>query len=141
MGKNGCLVIHDPLVHDQFIVTNDLVSLLSPEQFRLLGRIDHVINSGGVKVQPEELEDILSPGISGIFCISSVEDHRLGEMVVLVVEKGTDQKRLNEWILKIDKYKQPKKIVEFDSIPLLSNGKIDYKKVKSILIEIQVNSG
>jgi len=128
--ERECLIIHDPLIHNRHIVTNDRIELLSSTSFRLLGRLDNVINSGGIKVQPEELENILSPYIQGKFCISSVPDDKLGNLVVLVVEKGTSLATLQEILDTIDPYHRPKKIIELAEFPLTSNGKTDQAVLK-----------
>ncbi len=83
--RDGCLVILTPYFKHK-IVTNDLVELVSPESFRLLGRKDNMINSGGLKINPEEIEALLKPYISVPFIIHSVPDAVLGQKVVLVVE-------------------------------------------------------
>jgi o-succinylbenzoate---CoA ligase len=132
----GCLVISDPLLQEQSILTNDNVTLFSPTSFRLLGRYDNIINSGGIKVQPEELERILSSHVKMNFCISSVPDDRLGQLIVLVVEKGADVDLINKAILQIEAYRRPKKIIELEIFPISSNGKPDLRKVKELIGKI-----
>ena len=129
----GCLVIDDPYLLDSPLHTNDNVELLSPTSFRLLGRMDHVINSGGIKVIPEKLESLMSPYVQGHFCITSLPDEVLGEMIVLVVEKGTDMLRIMQGIDTLKTYHKPKKVFELDQIPINQHGKIDVREVKQII--------
>jgi O-succinylbenzoic acid--CoA ligase len=68
------------------LITNDQVELLSSTRFRLIGRIDNVINSGGFKLHPEQIERKLSKNLSFHFFIDSISDSLLGEKVVLVVK-------------------------------------------------------
>lgn len=81
----GCLVVHAPHLHEGPVATNDLVAL-DGSRFRWLGRIDHIINSGGVKVVPEEVERALAPHLSGRFFVAGLPDAVLGETVALLTE-------------------------------------------------------
>lgn len=134
MDDRECLVIADHLISDCPVLTNDRIELLSTTSFRLLGRFDNVINSGGIKIQPEEVERLFESFIEGRFCITSIADEMLGEIVVLVVEKGANANLIRKAVSAIDNiYQRPKKVVELEQIPLTSNGKIDYKAVKDKL--------
>ncbi len=84
--KRDCLVIHTPQFHCKSYVTNDVVSLCDDKRFIWLGRYDHVINSGGVKIHPEQLERELVYLLSERYFITSLPDERLGERLVLVIE-------------------------------------------------------
>jgi len=57
----GCLVIDAPALHDGPLVTNDRAELLGDGRFKILGRRDNVICSGGLKIQAEEVERLLRP--------------------------------------------------------------------------------
>ncbi len=54
--ERHCLVINAPLIADHPVVTNDMVNLISHNEFEWLGRFDNIINSGGFKVFPESVE-------------------------------------------------------------------------------------
>ena len=84
--ERDCLVIDAPKIVKEKIVTNDIVEIISPQKFKWLGRFDNVINSGGVKLFPEQIEQKLSSIISSRYFISSLPDEKLGEKVVLVIE-------------------------------------------------------
>ncbi|MFM7018755.1 AMP-binding protein [Flavobacterium sp.] len=76
----NCLVIHAPkIIAEETVVTNDLVELVNENQFKFLGRIDNVINSGGIKILPEQIEQKLDGKLDRRFFITAKEDSELGE--------------------------------------------------------------
>lgn len=86
--KRGCLTVSSEVMSFGTLITNDLVTLFSPTAFQWLGRYDNVINSGGVKIMPEQLEARLKPVVRCPFYITSQPDPKWGEAVVLVAECG-----------------------------------------------------
>jgi O-succinylbenzoic acid--CoA ligase len=104
----NCLVIDAQNFSEQ-IVTNDLVELINDHQFILLGRIDNVVNSGGIKLIPEQIEEKLSHGIHSRFFVGGIADAVFGEKLVLVIEG--EKQLLDEHIYSsLDKYQKPKEI-------------------------------
>ncbi|MBP6585860.1 MAG: AMP-binding protein, partial [Flavobacterium sp.] len=87
----NCLVIHAPRISDDLIVTNDIVELTNEKQFKFIGRYDNIINSGGIKLIPEQIEEKLSGKIPARFFVTGKPDEKLGEKLVLVIE-GDNQK-------------------------------------------------
>ncbi|MDO6812142.1 AMP-binding protein [Tenacibaculum soleae] len=85
----NCLVIEAPKVTIEKIVTNDVVNIVSKTTFEWLGRIDNVINSGGVKLHPEKIEEKLSEIIEQRFFVSGIKDEVLGEKLILIIEDVT----------------------------------------------------
>ena len=81
--KNECLLIKPGHLSVDFIQTNDVVKLKGNDKFILLGRKDFIINSGGIKLNPESIEKKLSKYYRTDFIISSVDDDELGERLVL----------------------------------------------------------
>lgn len=122
--ERDCLVIHAPhIIAEDTVVTNDLVELINENQFRFLGRIDNIINSGGVKIMPEQVEQKLDGLIERRFYIASKDDKELGEKVVLMVEGDTFE--VNPSIFEgLDKYERPKEIVFVPKFKETENGKI-----------------
>ncbi len=94
--KRGCLVIDAPKVAKNKLVTNDLVDLISDTEFQWLGRYDNIINSGGIKLIPEQIEEKLAKIIEPRFFVAGIKDAVLGEKLVLVVEEGLKVQRLKE---------------------------------------------
>jgi len=81
-----CLVIYAPKVSDSQIVTNDIVEVISATKFKWLGRYDNVINSGGVKLVPEQIENKLSAVIDRRFFVAGITDAVFGEKLIIVIE-------------------------------------------------------
>ncbi len=86
LDQRGCLVIDAPHLDEPNVITDDIVELTAPNRFRWLGRYSFVINSGGVKVFPEQVEKKLEPFINRRFMISSLPDEKLGEKIILIIE-------------------------------------------------------
>jgi o-succinylbenzoate---CoA ligase len=91
--NRGCLNITGSVTNDELVQTNDVVELLNNQSFRLLGRYDNIINSGGVKIQLEKVESILTDifqkvGISDRFFAFGQADNTLGERLVVVMERA-----------------------------------------------------
>lgn len=119
----NCLVIHAPRISDEVIVTNDIVELINENQFIFLGRMDNVINSGGIKLIPEQIEEKLAGKIDVRFFIASKEDKELGEKVILVVE-GEKQTIDDAIFDDLDKYEKPKEILFVPKFKETANGKV-----------------
>jgi len=113
--ERGCLTIKAPHLLNEEIQTNDVVELIGRDSFRWLGRADSAINSGGIKIHPEQVEKKLEGIISSSYFISSVPDEVLENKVVLVIESETYTPQQEE-ILKsqlenlLGKYELPKQI-------------------------------
>lgn len=123
----GCLVIDALLISEEQVVTNDLVELTGSNEFRWLGRWDTIINSGGIKLIPEEIEQKLSAVISNRFFVTGISDAVLGQKLVLLVE-GTEIPNLNETIASIgsvSKFEIPKVIYYSPKFVETGSGKIN----------------
>ena len=130
--KNNCLVIKAPHICVNKLITNDIVKIISKDEFILLGRIDNVINSGGVKLIPEEIEEKLTHSISKRFIISSVDSELLGSKVVLIIE--SNKYKLQEDIFQfLSKFEIPKKIYFINKFIYTKTNKIDRFKTTKIL--------
>ena len=128
--ERQCLVIQAPKVAEEEIVTNDVVEILGKKTFLWKGRIDNVINSGGVKLYPEEIEHKLSNVIAHRFFVGAIPDDALGEMLVLMVESPFSEeslRNLEEEIRKenlLEPFEVPKKIYMVEKFEETPNGKI-----------------
>ncbi len=107
----NCLVIDAPRIHAEKIITNDVIQLISETEFDWLGRFDNVINSGGVKLHPEQIEEKLSPFISGRYFVTGIDDAQFGKKLVLLIEDIEQNVDVSE-LLKI--IKQSKKFSKFE---------------------------
>ena len=106
----NCLVIDVPSITDEKVITNDIVEILNENQFKWIGRYDNVINSGGVKLFPEQIETKLASKIQNRFFITSQPDAVLGSKVVLVLEgekRDVDSSIFNS----LEKFERPREIL------------------------------
>ncbi len=124
--SRGCLIIYAPLISSERVVTNDVVQLLSPTQFRFLGRIDNAINTGGVKVFPETVESVLSSYINTPFIIAGQKDEALGQRLILIVEAQEPQEfSLYSQIFEhLPPYSRPRAVFSLPEFVYTETGKI-----------------
>lgn len=94
--ERDCLIIDAAPLGLQPLKTNDVVTLLSKNSFRWLGRWDNVINTGGVKVFPEKIEKEIEKIFNQLnlvnrFFVAGLPDHLLGSKVTLILEGDIDK--------------------------------------------------
>jgi O-succinylbenzoic acid--CoA ligase len=118
-----CLIIEAPQLSKEKIITNDVVKLHSNITFEWLGRIDNVINSGGIKFFPEQIEEKLKTKISNRFFIASEADEKLGEKLILVLESDTNNLPTSVFE-DLNVYEIPKKIYAVSKFIETTSGKI-----------------
>ncbi|MCX8526082.1 AMP-binding protein [Chryseobacterium formosus] len=132
--KRGCLKIYAPKLNSEVLKTNDLVEITNGNQFKYLGRIDNVINSGGAKIFPEQLEALVKKEIPNEVVFLGMKDESLGQKLILVVE-GEESEAINQKLSSINyqqKFHKPKEIIFVEKIPRTPNGKINRLELKSI---------
>ena len=143
--EEGCLVIDAPLVCAETLVTNDIVEIepyiynkVEKLRFRIKGRKDNVICSGGIKIQIEEVEALLKPHLEKPFMIAKKKDEKFGEIAVLLTE-DEDLKKVEATIRRLlsgksddsnkssesanHKYWIPREYLHVDHLPLTETGK------------------
>ncbi|MXN90254.1 AMP-binding protein [Flavobacterium sp. Sd200] len=121
--ERGCLVINAKELTNEPVVTNDVVDLINDTHFIWLGRYDNVINSGGIKLYPEQIEEKLSHRIDRRFFVKGIADETLGEKLVLVIEG--EKFDIDDEILGIlDKYEKPKEIIFAEKFTETGSGKL-----------------
>lgn len=122
LNEEECLVIHAPAVHEGILVTNDIAEL-KDGKFRIRGRKDNVVCSGGIKIQIEEVERMLSAHLKVPFLITKKADKKFGEQVVLLTE-STDVSNVKEVCQQVlPRYWQPRMYLHVAKIPLTETGK------------------
>ena len=130
--ERECLVLNASKLVKEAVVTNDVVDLKSETSFKLLGRYDNVVNSGGVKLFPEQIEDKLQPFIDERFIVAGAEDAILGEKLILIIENPEDSSESIHNRIKIlkglNKFEVPKTIYTIDKFSETVNGKIQRNK-------------
>ena len=123
LDQDDCLMIDAPMVHDGRLKTNDRAEIIAGKGFRILGRKDNVIVSGGIKIQIEEVEQKLKPYLAAPFVIARKKDVKFGEAVVLLTE-ATDTEAIAAVCHRIlPKYWIPREFRHVDHIPLTETGK------------------
>ena len=120
--EEGCLIVDAPLVHEGKLVTNDRVEIRG-NRFRILGRKDNVICSGGVKIQMEEVEERLRPHLAAPFMVSRRKDAKFGEVVVLLTEDSRLEAVRDVCRRVLPKYWQPKDYYHIGRLPMTKTGK------------------
>lgn len=120
--ENDCLVIHAPAWNQANLKTTDVIEWVSPTTFRWLGRADFVINSGGVKIHPEEVESAIARELEMHGYLVGVPDETLGMKAVLVLDE-TPNTEMDFGFLK--PYHRPKEVVVIPAFPRTSSDKID----------------
>ncbi|WP_445713130.1 AMP-binding protein [Flavobacterium sp.] len=134
--ERNCLVISAPTISDSEIITNDIVEIVNDKQFKWLGRFDNVINSGGIKLFPEQIEAKLASKILNRFFITGQPDSLLGSKLVLVVEG--EQQKFDDFIFnELDKFEKPKKIVFISEFVETNTKKVNrIQTLKKIKIDL-----
>lgn len=129
--ENDCLIIESPTSISKSLVTNDVVDFISSTEFIWKGRADNIINSGGVKIQIEELESKIANALASNndsfrFIVSSKSDDRLGQKVILISEKEISPNAIEK---NLEPYERPKEYVVIKSFPETETGKVDRNKL------------
>lgn len=144
--QRNCLIVDADWFPQSLVRTQDVVTFKAPDRFKWLGRADHVINTGGVKVYPEQIERKLLPVMGNIpFFIAGLSDNKLGQKVVLFIEKsgnedsgtlrnpdGAAKRNVSgfkeEIFSGLEKYERPKEIISVNKFVRTASGKINRKK-------------
>ena len=124
--ERDCLVIESDRFSWRKLTTNDVVELISSTEFRWVGRADNTINSGGLKLHPEQLEEYYRKLIVDMptFFLTGQPDAKLGQAMVMVAENPPEN-LLAIIRERIEDHRfVPKRIVAVDRIPRTANGKI-----------------
>lgn len=142
LNSDGCLVIDAPLVCSEPLVTNDIAEIKQQETsshssdassslktssphvlFRIKGRKDNVICSGGIKIQIEEVENLLRQHLDAPFLLAKKKDEKFGEIAVLVTKSG-DLEGVEAICRQVlPKYWVPRQYLHFDQLPMTETGK------------------
>ena len=140
LNEEGCLVIDAPAVCSHPLVTNDRAEIrptntkggLNTPCFHILGRKDNVIDSGGIKIQIEEVEHLLKSSLTADFAITSCPDERFGEAVVLLTTQGDTNAVRTLCQQHLPKFWQPRFIFHVPTLPQTGNGKPARAEIKAL---------
>ena len=149
LNEDNCLVIDAPAVHDGPLITNDIAELEltsihhppstihHPIRFRILGRKDNVICSGGIKIQIEEVERLLRPHLSAPFMITKRPDKKFGEQVVLLTESKDIDNVVDICQRVLPKYWHPRSYLHINQLPMTETGKPARKMAEQFALSIK----
>lgn len=134
-----CLVVKIPYLYENPLVTNDVVAIHSDTEFSWIGRYDNIINSGGIKVHPEQLETKLQKKMSNRFIITSVSDEEFQEKIVLLIE-GEKEPVEDSVFKNLKPFERPKEIYFLPAFVETKSGKVNrtetlnaFKKTSSLI--------
>ena len=133
LSEEGTLIINAPNVCADELITNDIAEINKEEKFRILGRKDNTINSGGVKIQIEQVEATLKEHLDIPFQITARKDAKFGEIVVLIYNKVKDEALVRQVCEEaLPTYWVPKAYIAVDELPLTGTGKPDRATARRI---------
>ncbi len=135
LDERDCLKIFAPQLNSEVLQTNDLVEINNKKQFRFLGRLDNVINSGGAKIFPEELEKLVKQNIPNEAVFLGIDDEKLGQKLILIIEGEIDDDLKSKiYNLEFQKsFHKPKDIIFVQQIPRTPNGKVNRLELKKLI--------
>jgi len=132
LSDDGCLVIDAPQVCAQRLVTNDIAELSTDGRFRVIGRKDNTICSGGIKIQIEQVEERLKTSVSSPFLITKCKDKKFGEAIVLLTESN-DSVAIEKICRQVlPRFWQPRHYLHVNHIPLTETGKPARKEAERL---------
>ncbi|MDT0552519.1 AMP-binding protein [Urechidicola vernalis] len=131
-----CLRIEAPEITSEIVATNDIVTITSDNSFEWLGRFDNVINSGGVKLHPERIENKLEQFIEQPFFVTGISDSVLGQKLILIIEGEINENAILsevKTITALSKYEVPKEVYTVPNFIKTETKKIQRKKTLDLL--------
>jgi len=128
VSTNGTLKIHGSITDNKWLETNDVVEVYSSTSFKWLGRADFMINSGGIKINPEYVEAQLMDQIAGEFMAGSIPDDKFGRKLILLI--AGDRQSLD--FSSLEKYHRPKEVFFNQKIIKTPGNKIDRLKTQEL---------
>ena len=138
LNGDGCLVIDAPKVCANTLVTNDIAEI-ADGRFRILGRRDNVICSGGIKIQIEEVERELAKQTDIPLIITKFPDERLGETVVLLTESPDIDELRRICNTALPRYWQPRHYLTISKLPTTATGKPARAEAQQLAAELLAN--
>jgi O-succinylbenzoic acid--CoA ligase len=114
------------------VITNDVIDLISETEFVWRGREDFIINSGGIKINPEKIEKTLSGFFSTPFIVLGLPDNSLGEKLVIAFEKETPS-NYSKAIEALNSFEKPKMVFNFINFKWVNNKILRRNVLKTIL--------
>ena len=141
LDANNRLKIRSESTDNEWILTNDIVELWPDNSFKLLGRSNRVVNSGGIKLYLDSLEHEFTAIFKAffdqipVFTLMAGPHELLGEQLLFIGENIDTNKisSILEQSLALHPYQKPKKIININKIPYTQSGKIDYQQLSETI--------
>lgn len=128
---DSTLSLRGSISNHKWIKTNDIIEYHSKDSFKWLGRKDFVINSGGIKLNPESVEKKLRPFISCAFVMIGIPDEHLGTKAILLAEGCSEEIDFSS----LDRYEKPKEVFFSQKLVRTMSGKLDRKKTRELFLK------
>ncbi len=136
--QDSQLIVHARHLGIKSLQTNDIVKLIGDSKFIWFGRKDSIINSGGIKISPEDIASKIDKLISKSFFSTGIFDKELGEKHVLFIEsKESDLYTKDDFSKFLSKYEVPKEIYYLTNFSYTHSGKIDQIATKKRRLNAQ----
>ena len=143
LDERGCLTIQGSITNHKKVITNDLVEFVNNEEFKWLGRYDHIINSGGIKIHPEQLEKkisnlFISNNLDIKFILAGKKDETFNQKLVMIVEKIGEKELSHVKVLldrELNKFEKPKEYHVIATFPKTESGKVKRKEALRALFD------
>ena len=134
-----CLKIKGKVTNNQWIQTNDVIEIKNEKEFKWIGRRDDVINSGGIKIHPEQIEKTLQEILSFPFIISWRENEKLGRECIIISENheiSQGQLTLIKEMIenKFSKFHIPKSANSVHQFPRTESGKLKREAIRLLTL-------
>ena len=137
LDERNCLQIFAPKLNPELLTTNDLVEIKDRTEFRFLGRIDNIINSAGLKIYPEQLENLVKKSISNEVVFLGIPNELLGQKLVMVIEDEENPITIQqiESVVYPTRNHRPKEIIFVKKFPRIPNGKVNRKELMNMIFK------
>ena len=133
----GNLIVKSNKIGIESITTSDVVEITGNKTFKWIGRVDNIVNSGGVKISPESIEKELAKILPiDTFFTTSISDLELGEKLILISKSKNKLTTIFKAIQCIsDKILRPKSIYIIDDFEYTLSSKINRPISKEIALK------
>lgn len=140
----GCIFLQGAVTNNEKIQTNDLVEITSKNTFNWIGRVDNVINSGGVKIVLDKVDQVIAAvfynlGYENKFFSWYENDEKLGQKLILIIQKAgaelSAEDVLEEIRKRISTYETPKHVYFVQDFIKTPTEKIDKRRTAQLLFD------
>ncbi len=133
---NNQLIINAPIIGVNQLVTNDVISYIDKNHFTWIGRLDNIINSGGIKIHPELIEKKLELALSNaVFFIDQVPHKELGSQLIIIIDHSLTDSVIKSAFKILNKYEIPKIIYRTNEFFYSGNNKVNRLKTKNTILK------